>query len=84
MSEEALKCKEKGNTEFLKKTESGYELALQFYAEGLTHDASNHVLHANSAACHLELATMVYDAKKKVKAYGLALQQALSLHYAPL
>ena len=46
------------------------------YAEGLAHDASMHVLHANSAACHIELASSNYKPKEKVKHYALALKEA--------
>jgi len=68
----ALAAKERGNALFAKKTREGYAEALAQYTESIGHDPDNHVLHANSAACHIEIGGCEWDPKKKVEAYANA------------
>jgi len=68
----ALAAKERGNVFFAKKTREGYTEALVQYTEAIGHDPDNHVLYANSAACHIEIGGCEWDPKKKVEAYANA------------
>lgn len=72
----ATVAKERGNACFAKKSREGYKEALGHYKEAIGHDPDNHVLHANSAACHIELAGDEWEPKKKVEAYARALISA--------
>lgn len=72
----AAAAKARGNGLFAKKTREGYEQALAAYEEAISLDPTDHVFHANCAACNLELAADEYEPVKKVEAYARALSAA--------
>ena len=71
--EAADECKARGNAEFGKNTQEGYEAAIAAYKQAIEHFPEGHVYHANTGAAYLELAKMEWKSSAKLSLLANAL-----------